>query len=235
MKTFKSGTAILTQGDPGDGFYIIRTGKVKVEVSDSEGKNNQIGSLTSGDYFGEAALINNGPRAAHVIATEETTCFYLSREQFQKNFTNLQFAKRTAVSAETGDSKEEKQYEPPAGSTKKKTQADIDLINISVAANMIWNTLDVAIKEKIILEMHLETIPAGKSCITQGDMQADFFYVVADGLFDIIVNGAKVGQVGSGKALVKRRSCTTRLARRPSRPSKIQKFGLFTDLLSGES
>lgn len=198
IKTFDAGGLLIKQGDTGDGFYIIKHGSVKVTVTDSDGKSNQIGSLTQGDYFGEAALINNGPRAANVIAVDTVICFYLSREQFQKNFTNLQFAKRTAVSAET-DNKEEKTYEAPADSTKSKTQKDVDLITVAVATNMIWSTLDAATMGQVIQEMHQEKIPSGKECIRQGDTQADFFYVVADGEFAVFVNGAKVGKITTGK------------------------------------
>ena len=67
-----------------------------------------IARLKAGDYFGEAALMNNRPRNATVTAMDAAVhCFKLSREKFNQTFgqsrLNVQFAKRNAVSAESGD------------------------------------------------------------------------------------------------------------------------------------
>lgn len=62
------------------------------------------GRLGQGDYFGEAALINESRRMASVIADGELYCYYLDRDAFSLLFTedrlNVQFAKRNAISAE---------------------------------------------------------------------------------------------------------------------------------------
>ncbi len=81
--TFKSGEVIVTQGDPGDRLYIIRSGEVKVTT----GQNSQEKLLTylgEGAYFGERALLLNQPRSANVIAVRDTACFSLNRESFDK-------------------------------------------------------------------------------------------------------------------------------------------------------
>jgi len=77
------GTAIVRQGDPGDCFYLIRDGKVEVEV-ETGGKKRVVAELGSGDYFGEAALLTGEPRNATVRATTDLELYALDNEQFQE-------------------------------------------------------------------------------------------------------------------------------------------------------
>lgn len=77
------GTAIVRQGDPGDSFYLIREGKVEVEV-EADGKKRVVAELGSGDYFGEAALLTGEPRNATVRATTDLELYALDNEQFQE-------------------------------------------------------------------------------------------------------------------------------------------------------
>ena len=46
----------------------------------------ELQKLKKGDYFGELALLTNGPRAATVIAESELECFRLSANDFQTLF-----------------------------------------------------------------------------------------------------------------------------------------------------
>jgi len=73
------GEVIITQGDVGDTFYIIAEGAVAIQVN-----HVQVGSLESGSYFGEVALLSNERRSATVIATVGTHCLVLGREEFRR-------------------------------------------------------------------------------------------------------------------------------------------------------
>lgn len=55
---------IVNQGDEGDKFYIICSGRVKI-VKDGQELPY---ALSKGDYFGEKALIERVPRAATLVA-----------------------------------------------------------------------------------------------------------------------------------------------------------------------
>jgi CRP-like cAMP-binding protein len=88
------GTVILRQGDPGDKFYLIRTGRVRVFREDAS-LETELSVLQAGDDFGEIALFMDEPRSATVAALEETRLMVLSKEQFQsilKGFPNVTFA-----------------------------------------------------------------------------------------------------------------------------------------------
>jgi len=88
------GTVIFRQGDPGDKFYLIRTGRVRVFREDAS-LETELSVLQAGDDFGEMALFMDEPRSATVAALEETRLMVLSKEQFQsilKDFPNVTFA-----------------------------------------------------------------------------------------------------------------------------------------------
>eukprot|EP00007_Cunea_sp_BSH-02190019_P001746 CAMPEP_0174233310 /NCGR_PEP_ID=MMETSP0417-20130205/3386_1 /TAXON_ID=242541 /ORGANISM="Mayorella sp, Strain BSH-02190019" /LENGTH=308 /DNA_ID=CAMNT_0015311497 /DNA_START=177 /DNA_END=1103 /DNA_ORIENTATION=- len=80
--TFEKGAVILTEGDAGSTFYIIEDGSVVCTQKYDDGKEGELCRLSSGDYFGERALIKDEPRAATVKALETTHCLALSRETF---------------------------------------------------------------------------------------------------------------------------------------------------------
>jgi CRP-like cAMP-binding protein len=88
------GTVIFRQGDPGDKFYLIRAGRVRVFREDAS-LGTELSVLQAGDDFGEMALFMEEPRSATVAALEETRLMVLSKEQFQsilKDFPNVTFA-----------------------------------------------------------------------------------------------------------------------------------------------
>ncbi len=53
-----------------DGLFIVLEGRVKVFVSDDEGHEVILGTHGPGEYFGEMALLDTGPRSASVITIE---------------------------------------------------------------------------------------------------------------------------------------------------------------------
>jgi CRP-like cAMP-binding protein len=88
------GTVIFRQGDPGDKFYLIRAGRVRVFREDAS-LGTELSVLQAGDDFGEMALFMEEPRSATVAALEETRLMVLSKEQFQsilRDFPNVTFA-----------------------------------------------------------------------------------------------------------------------------------------------
>jgi cAMP-dependent protein kinase regulator len=76
---FHSGAEILTQGDPGDRFYILLDGEVAVERDDE-----LLASLGPGSFFGETALLFDTTRTATIRATRETLTWSITRSAFQR-------------------------------------------------------------------------------------------------------------------------------------------------------
>ena len=78
------GTIIFRQGDPGDRYYIVQSGKVRVFREDAAGLETELSVLGAGESFGEMALLTGEARSASVEALEETRLRVLSKEQFER-------------------------------------------------------------------------------------------------------------------------------------------------------
>jgi MFS family permease len=72
-----AGERIVTEGEPGDEFFLVAEGLVRVTVGGASA-----GELGPGEGFGEIALLKDVPRTATVEAAEQTTLYVLDREQF---------------------------------------------------------------------------------------------------------------------------------------------------------
>lgn len=83
-KSYPRASVIVFEDDPGDAFFIVREGRVKVVLVGDDGREVILGVLGAGEHFGELALIDNRPRSAHVIAMEDATLLVLRREDFRK-------------------------------------------------------------------------------------------------------------------------------------------------------
>ncbi len=66
-----AGTIIVEQDDPGDAMFIVVEGQCRV-VHHKGGRDIELAMLQSGDFFGEIALVDEGPRSADVIAQTDT-------------------------------------------------------------------------------------------------------------------------------------------------------------------
>lgn len=82
MRVFK-GFEIIRQGDPGDAFYLIASGRVAVSVDKGKGPV-RVAGLRSDEYFGEMALLSNAPRNATVTAEMLTELFVLEKHNFDQ-------------------------------------------------------------------------------------------------------------------------------------------------------
>jgi CRP-like cAMP-binding protein len=83
MIRVQKGYEIIKQGDPGDSFYLIASGKVTVWVKKGF-KTAKAAQLSKGDFFGEMALISNEPRSATVTTDEVTELFVLQKHEFDQ-------------------------------------------------------------------------------------------------------------------------------------------------------
>jgi CRP-like cAMP-binding protein len=77
------GQAVFRQGDPGDGYYIVSSGRVQVIHESSNGNRTTLAQLGDGEGFGEMALLTGEPRVATVETLERTGLIHISRSRFE--------------------------------------------------------------------------------------------------------------------------------------------------------
>ncbi|MCD4734031.1 Crp/Fnr family transcriptional regulator [bacterium] len=78
----EKGYAIIVEGHPGDAFYMIESGMLKVTRQHHDGRIKIINLLTTGDVFGEMALLDDVPRSATVVTMEPTSLLVLNKRDF---------------------------------------------------------------------------------------------------------------------------------------------------------
>jgi len=77
-----AGAAILRESEPGDQFFVVVKGEVKVFVDSPDGREVVLTHLQTGEFFGEMALFEGEPRSASVTALTETELVAVSRNDF---------------------------------------------------------------------------------------------------------------------------------------------------------
>lgn len=68
-RRFSRGETVIREGSGGAAFFVVERGEATVFVDGQER-----GALGAGDWFGEVALIDEGPRSATVVATTDLVC-----------------------------------------------------------------------------------------------------------------------------------------------------------------
>jgi CRP/FNR family cyclic AMP-dependent transcriptional regulator len=74
----KAGTVVAREGDPGIGLFVIADGTADVTIG-----GKKVAKLGPGDFFGEIALLDGGPRTATVTATSDLTLYGLTEWSFR--------------------------------------------------------------------------------------------------------------------------------------------------------
>ncbi len=75
---FAKGETVIVEGSGGAAFFLIDSGQATVSR-----KGLELATLGPGDYFGEVALIDGGPRSATVTAATELFCYGLTFWEFR--------------------------------------------------------------------------------------------------------------------------------------------------------
>jgi len=166
------------EGDEGHEFFVIRKGECKVEVD-----GQSVATLKAGDYFGENALLRDEPRTATITAqTPKVEALKLNRSKFQELGlpAKLEFPKRGAVAGGAAAVKSK----PPT----LKTPEEEKIMKAALQANQnlaTMVTLDDAKIKQMTDVMWKEAVPAGTETIKQGDLNADYFYIITEGEFEV--------------------------------------------------
>ena len=83
--TYAPGEAIIREGEGGDSMFVVHRGRVEVRVSERD-RQRVVNTLGEGAVFGEMALLTGEPRAASVVAVEETEVLEIGHGALRRLF-----------------------------------------------------------------------------------------------------------------------------------------------------
>ena len=83
-KTFTRGTTVMAAGEATDSLYVVISGRLKVMMSDDEGREVILAMLGPTEFFGEMGLLDDSPRSATVVTVEACELLILSKKDFKK-------------------------------------------------------------------------------------------------------------------------------------------------------
>ena len=75
---------IITEGEPGGGFFLILIGEVQVTKTQPDGSEKVLSTLTDGSYFGEMSLLKGGNAVATVTTVTPTEIVQLAAAEFYR-------------------------------------------------------------------------------------------------------------------------------------------------------
>jgi CRP-like cAMP-binding protein len=84
---YPADSIIFEEGAVGSEMFIVKKGKIEIEISIKTGDELEVKSLgfiEEGDFFGEMSIIENSPRSARAIAREETELVVLNKNRFYR-------------------------------------------------------------------------------------------------------------------------------------------------------
>eukprot|EP00928_Gymnodinium_smaydae_P026769 TRINITY_DN2091_c0_g2_i1.p1 TRINITY_DN2091_c0_g2~~TRINITY_DN2091_c0_g2_i1.p1 ORF type:complete len:783 (+),score=222.21 TRINITY_DN2091_c0_g2_i1:297-2351(+) len=161
----------------------------------------EVATLKDGDYFGEGALLKDEARTASIIAKTDVKALKITRESFMKLGLNtkLEFPKRAAVG---GGAAKEPPIKPPVSKTPEERAMMTEALKKNENLNTIMNMDDAKCSQMIDL-MWTDTVEANTAIITEGDLNADYFYIVKSGCFAITKKGGSQSAENAAQSIGK--------------------------------
>lgn len=83
-KRIDKNTVVFQEQEEADAFFLLIEGKVKVMLTDREGREVIVAILGSGEYFGEMALLDTAGRSAQVMAMQPCRVLALAKDDFYR-------------------------------------------------------------------------------------------------------------------------------------------------------
>lgn len=165
----ETGAIVFQAGDPGDAFFVVLSGRLKVWSGGLEG--GLLGELTPGDLFGERALILGEPRSATVEVAEDCKLLALRQEAFERYFASNP---KTRVYIE--DVRRERTME-------------------TIARNPLCSLLEPAVQQDLETVLETRLYERGEEVFTFGD-PSDALYFVVSGELEVFLNEKNPQAVG---------------------------------------
>lgn len=82
QKHLPRGETLFTEGEKGDGLYVVVVGSLAISKKDRSGVNQSIANVGGGSVLGEMSLINNSARSATATANTDADLVRIPSEAF---------------------------------------------------------------------------------------------------------------------------------------------------------
>ncbi len=83
-RRFKRGERVVEQGKNSDALYVMLTGRARVLIADSQGREVILATMRVGDCIGEMSIIDSEPHSATVVADAPSDLLMLARDDFSR-------------------------------------------------------------------------------------------------------------------------------------------------------
>lgn len=201
---FQAGEVIISQGEEGHEFFVIRAGEACVTIDAA-----RVATLKSGDYFGERALLHNEPRNATIVAETCLAALKITRDKFRSLdlhrrlvFPNRKAIAQVSVAAASARAASPASGTPHAvrfgeGGAAQKTAAETKLIEAAIRGNPNLESLvgmDDGALSQLAKVAEKRAVATGEQVITEGSLDADCFYIVQEGSFDVVISPEEGGE-----------------------------------------
>lgn len=171
----KKGEVLIRQGDVGDAFYVIQSGKLHVFIKDDKPPagnvhpvlGRKVAECPAGSSVGELALLYGHPRAASVLAMEDSHLWSLDRMTFRTIVLKLAHRRRMM-------------YEG--------FLSGVELLS----------SLDAQQRSKIADALNREVYKSGTTVVVEGDPGQDKFFLIEDGEAIVTQQGKEINRLKKG-------------------------------------
>jgi CRP/FNR family cyclic AMP-dependent transcriptional regulator len=72
LRTYQPDETVFTENEPGAGVYVVRSGRVDINLQQGGQSSTLLAELEAGDFFGEMALLGDSARSATAVAREQS-------------------------------------------------------------------------------------------------------------------------------------------------------------------
>jgi CRP-like cAMP-binding protein len=81
FQEWRSNGIVFRQGEVGDAMFLVLSGELRARAAVSDGETI-LATFRTGDFFGDMALFDNGPRSADVVANVDSSLIKISAANF---------------------------------------------------------------------------------------------------------------------------------------------------------
>jgi CRP-like cAMP-binding protein len=161
FRRFDAGEAVITEGDRGNSFFVIVSGKVKVTKKQPDGGDLMLATLGESTFFGEMALLSSAPRMASVIAEEESELLEITDQVLEELVA----------------------HHPSVAQVLRKFYRQ-RLLNNVMAISPLFKIFDKSERKMLVEKFKLREVKRGEVVIEQGG-RPDGLYVVMHGEMEV--------------------------------------------------